>query len=468
MQSFVVQSDEIEGRIDPLFYSLDIFSFLKDKKYEIKAIGEVTEYLKAGFAAGKQEQSEDKVAGIIQIRPTNIDEEGQLYFNKNIYLKSEYLDTKKDEIIQKSEVLFNNTNSQDLVGKTTYFDLECPHFCSNHITRIKIKENVVSPQYLTVILNLYQKKKIFFNICTNWNNQSGVNIELLKTVKVPIPPLSIQNQIVEIMQLAYSQKKQKEAEAQRLLDSIDGYVLDELGIKPPEVEEKMCFTVNSEEVQNNRVDAYYYQPKFIKLIKAIGQAPFMINSLEDISSKIINGLDFREFTAETGIPYLRVSNIKPHSFDLTDVKFIPVFSISKDIELDSGDLLITRKGTYGVAVIVDNEHKRMVISSEIFRVVLKKENINPYYISVWLNSDTAKQMFDRISTGGIMGHVSQDALKNIQIHLPPLEIQNKIADEVKRRISEAERLKAEASRVIEEAKKKVEVMILSGKDSKEK
>ena len=177
------------------------------------------------------------------------------------------------------------------------------------------------------------------------------------------------------------------------------------------------------------------------------------------NSKIINGLDFRKFS-EVGIPYLRVSNIKPNFFDISDIKFIPAFSISKDIELDSGDLLITRKGTYGISVIVDDEHKSMVISSEIFRVILKKDNINPHYIAIWFNSNIAKQLFNRISTGGIMGHVSQDALKNIQIILPPLEIQNKIAEEVKRRMSDAERLKAGANKIIEEAKRQVEEMIL--------
>ena len=52
------------------------------------------------------------------------------------------------------------------------------------------------------------------------------------------------------------------------------------------------------------------------------------------------------------------------------------------------------------------------------------------------------------------------SVENLSIPLPPLEIQNKIADEVKNRISEAERLKAEASKIIEEAKKKVEEIIL--------
>mgnify|MGYP001573919684 CR=1 FL=1 len=52
--------------------------------------------------------------------------------------------------------------------------------------------------------------------------------------------------------------------------------------------------------------------------------------------------------------------------------------------------------------------------------------------------------------------------EKLLIPYPPLEIQSKIAEEVKRRISEAEKLKADASRTIEEAKKQVEKMILVG------
>ncbi|HHT9122812.1 MAG TPA: restriction endonuclease subunit S, partial [Candidatus Wunengus sp. YC63] len=121
--------------------------------------------------------------------------------------------------------------------------------------------------------------------------------------------------------------------------------------------------------------------------------------------------------------------------------------------------LITRKGTYGVAAVVDEENKNMIISSEIFRILLKRDKINSYYAAIYLNTILAKLLFDRIKTGGIMGHISQEALKMIKIPVPTLDVQDKIAEEVKRRMSEAERLKIEANKIIEEAKKKVEEMI---------
>lgn len=114
--------------------------------------------------------------------------------------------------------MFNNTNSQELVGKTSFFDLEGQYFCSNHITRIKVNEDFISPIYLWIILNIYQKAKMFFNLCTNWNNQSGVNIELLKTVKIPLPPLEIQNKIAEEIKRRISEAERLKAEANKIIE----------------------------------------------------------------------------------------------------------------------------------------------------------------------------------------------------------------------------------------------------------
>lgn len=93
-------------------------------------------------------------------------------------------------------MLFNNTNSQEQVGKTVYFDLEGDYFCSNHITRIATDGDRLDPQYLVYILNLYKRQKVFFKLCTNWNNQSGVGADVLSKITVPLPGLERQKQIV--------------------------------------------------------------------------------------------------------------------------------------------------------------------------------------------------------------------------------------------------------------------------------
>lgn len=226
---FAIESNKITGRLDPLYYSIDIYYFLRKGKYPGSPMGETVKDMKTGFAAGKNEQDLEE-EGIIQIRPTNIsNKERRLIFTKNVYIKEEQKDKLRDNLLKKSEVLFNNTNSQEMVGKTTLFSLEGDFFCSNHITRLTVNPSKLNPMYLASLLNLYQAKKIFFRICTNWNNQSGVNNELLKTVEIPLPPLSVQNKIADEvkkrMQKAEQLQKEAKEELQKAKEEVEEIIL---------------------------------------------------------------------------------------------------------------------------------------------------------------------------------------------------------------------------------------------------
>ena len=85
-------------------------------------------------------------------------------------------------------VLFNNTNSQEWVGKTAYFANEEKRkvYTSNHITAIDVDRSKILPEYLCAILNMYQRHNVFYSICTNWNNQSGIGLDLLKSLYIPL------------------------------------------------------------------------------------------------------------------------------------------------------------------------------------------------------------------------------------------------------------------------------------------
>ena len=56
--------------------------------------------------------------------------------------------------------------------------------------------------------------------------------------EVPVSPLKIQSKIVAIMDKALKEKREKEKKAENLLNSIDNYLMQELGIASPEFEEK--------------------------------------------------------------------------------------------------------------------------------------------------------------------------------------------------------------------------------------
>lgn len=229
---FTVKQSALSGqRFDPLFHSFKLWQAIEKLHLPHKKLGLCCHYLKTGFAAGGAMQLFDD-DGVIQLRPTNIDKNREFVFDRNIYLDKALLLENPDDIVQRGEVLFNNTNSQELVGKTTYMNIEGPQFfCSNHITRIGTIGTELNAEYLTAVLNAYQRLKVFFSLCTNWNNQSGVNVELLRQLPIPVPDIGKQTAIAthigSLRQEAKRLRQQAEIELESAKQSIEKLILGE-------------------------------------------------------------------------------------------------------------------------------------------------------------------------------------------------------------------------------------------------
>lgn len=190
---------DIDGRLDADYYSPRFTGFrrqIENSLYPTASIGEISERIVSGFAAGKQDQAEDLPDDqrVPHLRPFSITSEGELSFETKKYVPISRL--KPEDYCVKGEVLFNNTNSPDWVGKTTVFDSDIVCAASNHITRIRFKKDV-NPYYVAAFFNVLLGIGYWKLLCTNFNNQAGVNTDTLKKVIIPLPPKTIQDQIAD-------------------------------------------------------------------------------------------------------------------------------------------------------------------------------------------------------------------------------------------------------------------------------
>jgi len=217
---FTAQRNDLAGwRLDPLFHSFRLWHSIEEASVPKKKLGLCCHYLKTGFAAGSNMQLFDD-HGVIQLRPTNIDASRELVFERNVYLDKSVLTDRPGDVVRTGEVIFNNTNSQELVGKTAYVDIDGqPLVCSNHMTRIAVIKKELDPEYLTALLNTYQRLKVFFSLCTNWNNQSGVNVDLLRQLPIPLPEKRKQAEIAEHIRAIRREAKGLRQSAESELDA---------------------------------------------------------------------------------------------------------------------------------------------------------------------------------------------------------------------------------------------------------
>ncbi|MDQ3728317.1 MAG: restriction endonuclease subunit S [Actinomycetota bacterium] len=149
---------------------------------------------RSGFASGKSDPT-----GIFQIRMNNVTRAGRWDLSKRRYVP---LDEKSLDrfSLAAGDVLFNATNSPDLVGKTALVDqLDEPTVFSNHFLRLRADTTRLNPQYLARWLQLQFKRGTFSAICQRWVNQAAVPRDRLLALTVPLPPLDEQRRVARIL-----------------------------------------------------------------------------------------------------------------------------------------------------------------------------------------------------------------------------------------------------------------------------
>jgi restriction endonuclease S subunit len=454
MECFTILSNEIEGRIDPHFYRTDFRKIEKNlKKSKTQILGDI-----ASFQYGLGETAKEK-GDVNYIRITDIDEFGNLKEDNLAYL--DFIDKFKDYLLKKGDILVARTGAT--YGKSLYFDEDFKSVFAGYLIRIKLKkESGLNPKYLFYFMQTktywLQAKQIMTG-----GGQPQFNANTIEKLIIPIPSLATQNKIVSLMDKAYSFKKSKEFESQKLLDSINDFVLEELGIKLPELKDKMAYVVNSEEVKNNRADAYYFQPKFKEVEKAINKGKFEIKELKEITD-FIPGYAFSsdDYIYENGTKLLAIKNIKENKIDLTDSTLLPIeyYQEYNQFQIKKGDIVIAMTGaTIGKTFIFDFEDD--VLLNQRVGILRPKNGLNKYFLLSFMKNYIFRQKIIRQSCGGAQPNISETEILSIKIPLPPLTVQNKIADEVKKRMQKAEQLKKEAKEELEKAKLEVEKIILS-------
>lgn len=150
----------------------------------------------SGFASGAH-NSEGK--GVIHLRPMNVSRGGKLDFEN--YKSVEDSTSRR---IAKGDILFNNTNSDELVGKTAIIDVDGDFAYSNHMTRLRFPKDRVNHKYMAILLHSLWMSGYFKEICSNHVNQASVSIKRLEQVIVSLPTIDEQDKILELLDIQLS------------------------------------------------------------------------------------------------------------------------------------------------------------------------------------------------------------------------------------------------------------------------
>lgn len=170
--------------------------------------------IRPGFASG-----DDLDEGIFQIRMNNLSQSGELLLDKRRRVSPDAKQVSWS-LLEPGDVLFNATNSPELVGKTAFF-IGCdePVVFSNHFIRLRTHEDRLDPRYLTRWLQGEFQRGYFRAKAKQWVNQATFSQDRLVQMQIPLPPIDEQRRITAVLDAAEAlQSKRRQALAK--LDSL--------------------------------------------------------------------------------------------------------------------------------------------------------------------------------------------------------------------------------------------------------
>ncbi len=151
--------------------------------------------------------------------------------------------------------------------------------------------------------------------------------------------------------------------------------------------------------------------------------------LEDITNRITDGTHRTPNYTDSGVPFLRVTDI---TLSNDSKKFISIEEhqeLIKRCNPQVGDVLYSKNGTIGVAKLIDwNYEFSIFVSLALLKPIYEK--VIPRYLEVILNSEETLKRAKGFSKSGTVTNLHLVDIKQIQIPLPPLSIQQEIVAEV--------------------------------------
>lgn len=354
---------------------------------------EVSDSIGSGFACNKNNEVPN---GYVHLRTHNIDTNGKLNFDLLIKINDVKVQKNK-ATLRKGDVLFNNTNSTELVGKTALVNQDYNYAYSNHLNLIRFNKSLIEPAFGVYFLNKLWLQGYFARVCNKWIGQSGINLNILKNIELELPKISKQQKIV--------------AKLDSIFDKTDKSII----VLEDNLKHSKALLLSVLDEEFNKLNCKYV---------SIGSLLHKTKNLNPI-------LEFKndEFT------YIDITSINNSIYKIETPKTLKgknAPSRAKKI-VELGDIIFatTRPNLKNIAIVTE-DYKNPIASTGFCVLRTNKNKLFNEYLFYFLTSQKVQELIVPFIKGAQYPAISDKDLLSIDIPLPKtIEEQKEIVSRIK-------------------------------------
>ena len=368
-------------------------------------------------------------------------------YNGGISLRDELLGekigTKNQFRISKGQFLLSKIDARNGAFGVVPEELDGAVITGNFWT-FDINNEIINPYYLT----LFATTQAFIKFCeqasNGTTNRHYLQEHLFLNIKVPVPSLTEQEKLVEEYNRQLLSISNSERQIAIKRSNINTLLFDELGVKiSKEVRLKRLSTVSCSSL--DRWDVGYLQES------AKFSAKYKASRLRDCIEHFMKGPDGKSLRMETNkfpsrsFHYIGMEHIEKATGQLIDTPVVKGTQIkSQTVIVPQGYFVYGKLRPYlNKYWFNDTGWDDIVCSSELF-VFKINDNVNARFFKYVLGSDIVQEQIVDLTSGARMPRINEEIFMNIQIPVPPKEIQDSIADRIERIIDDIQKLKDNA------------------------
>jgi nitrogen regulatory protein PII-like uncharacterized protein len=362
--------------------------------------------------------------------------------------------------LERGDIVFNRTNSKDLVGKCEVFDEDGDWIFASYLMRLRVDREQALPEFVAAFLNTRAGRVQIDRESRQIIGMSNINAEEIRSLRVPLPKPLHQRELLRTLEAARAQRRRQVLKAANLLAGLDKFVLSALGLELPDASKfRTTYAVRAADaIAARKLYPDYFHPERISAIRAV-EARYggaRSSTLAGIAEFVRD-----QKTVEPGDDYLGLANVQPNTGERVE-------STEEDGEGNcfryrADDVLFARLRPYLNKVL--RAEAPGVCSTEFHVIRIREDEggrrrLIPDYLAAVMRSSVVLAQTRHMMTGNTHPRLANEDVTNLVIPVPKRNVQEKIAYEVDRRRQDARRLREEARREWDAAKQRFEDELL--------